>query len=328
MSRVNLTAHRAAISGKTLLAAACAGLLATGVNADTLAQPQDNALEREAANYIRFREDVTHIEAQAFTNANVTREAHRMLGSHDPKAISDGWVAYAALVAASQPEFSKAMQKELKKSKQRGMSNKQAFLSKLSQNPRLPRSLDGGKEAVDAILAMAVRDGARITALGESFKSQAYAMQKTAWGKKRISSGGERVSDAESFSRSRPSPVTPVMSVADNDGVASPRLSGVSESWDANWGQAAGQGYATEHNADVIIDRALNLAARYSVGAMNSKLVDVYAKNDKSERCLSMAKLTLNQCIAATRSPYEEAFCLGEHALNDIATCTGWVAGS
>jgi hypothetical protein len=41
-----------------------------------------------------------------------------------------------------------------------------------------------------------------------------------------------------------------------------------------------------------------------------------------------MAKLTLDQCIAATRAPYEEAFCLGEHALIDIATCTGWVAGA
>ncbi|MEZ5929016.1 MAG: hypothetical protein R3C55_11145 [Parvularculaceae bacterium] len=38
-----------------------------------------------------------------------------------------------------------------------------------------------------------------------------------------------------------------------------------------------------------------------------------------------MATLTLRQCIAATRTPYEEAFCLGEHALIDTASCVGWV---
>jgi hypothetical protein len=39
-----------------------------------------------------------------------------------------------------------------------------------------------------------------------------------------------------------------------------------------------------------------------------------------------MNTLTLRQCIAATRAPYEEAFCLGEHALIDTAHCVGWVA--
>jgi hypothetical protein len=41
-----------------------------------------------------------------------------------------------------------------------------------------------------------------------------------------------------------------------------------------------------------------------------------------------MARLTLRQCIAATRAPYEEAFCIGEHALNDVSACLGWVASA
>ena len=115
---------------------------------------------------------------------------------------------------------------------------------------------------------------------------------------------------------------------AETNGVLAPALASAREEWSADWGAGADEGRMTEKNAEVVIDRILNLAARYSTNSLNAKVVEVYAQNTKSQRCLSMAKLTLDQCIAATRAPYEEAFCLGEHALNDVATCTGWVAGA
>ena len=107
-----------------------------------------------------------------------------------------------------------------------------------------------------------------------------------------------------------------------------PSLASAEGPWDADWGENAPLGRMRETNAQLIMDRVLNLAVRYSTGAINTKYVNAYARNDKSSRCLTMAKLTLNQCIAATRTPYEEAFCLGEHALNDIADCVGWIGGA
>ncbi len=322
-------ASRRLLPNRAALIALCAGFAATGVSADTLAQPRNNALERAAADYIRFREDVAAIEKSPFDGASVTREAHRRLASHDSKKLSSGWVAYAALVASDVPEFAEALQKEVKSGKRhRGLKGKDAFLSKLSQNPSYPRQLKGADKAIDAILTMTAQDGARINALGEAFKSQAYAMQKTKWGKKRIGAGTARLNDAREYGRSRPAPSMPELTRSENGGVVAPSLASASGNWAADWGESARAGAATEPNADVIIDRVLNLASRYSVSTLNDKVVEVYAKNDRSERCLSMAKLTLDQCIAATRSPYEEAFCLGEHGLKDIATCTGWVAGA
>lgn len=310
-----------------IAAAALAGFATTAIGADTLAQPRDNSLEQAAASYVRFREDIAAIEQHPFSDAEVTREAHRRLASHDSAALTRGWVAYAALVAADTPEFAESLRKAAKKRGRRGQSGKDAFLTQLAQNPRYPRELKGSSEAIDAVLAMITSDGARISSLGESYKEQAYAMQKTKWGKQRISAGAARLQEAEGFRQSRPAPVTPASLGAGGDGVVAPALASVSGSWAADWGADATAGTASERNADVIIDRILNLAARYSVGSINPKLVEVYAKNDRSARCLSMAKLTLDQCIAATRSPYEEAFCLGEHGMIDIATCTGWVAG-
>jgi hypothetical protein len=323
-TKVRLRAHAA-------IAAAAAALAATAVSADTLAQPKDNTLERQAANYIRFREDVAALEAAPFTNAEVTREAHRRLAAHDAETLSSGWVAYAALVAADQPEFAKAIEDEIKKkpNKRKGeLGGVDGLMSQMAQDPNFLRNLPGADKAVAAVLAMTVQDGARITELGEAYKTQAYAMQKTTWGKQKIPSGQTRLEEAATYSRSRGAPLAPQFAYASSNGVLAPALASAKGDWAADWGEGAGQGKMTEKNAEVIVERILILAARYSTDTLNPKLVEVYAQNTKSERCLSMAKLTLDQCIAATRAPYEEAFCLGEHGLKDIATCTGWVAGA
>ena len=112
MSRIDHPAQRRLSPGRTVFLALIAGFVATGVSADTLAQPKDTSLERAAADYVRFREDVAAIEGLKFDNANVTREAHRRLAAHDPEGLSAGWVAYAALVAADTPEFAEALKKE------------------------------------------------------------------------------------------------------------------------------------------------------------------------------------------------------------------------
>lgn len=300
------------------------------VSADTLSQPKTTALEDAAASYVRYREDVATIEATPFDKPSATREAHKKLAAHDPDMLTAGWVAYAALVAADTPEFVAALQKEVggkKKRRRRGkLQGRDAFFAKLSEDPRYPRKLDGADAAIERVLIMTARDAHRFNKLGESFKTQAYAMQKTKWGKKRIASSSKRIGEASDYASSRPAPAVPTLTSSTNNGVTAPVLASATETWDYNWGEEGSFDRVNEPNAQAVIDRVLNLAARYAVGGINEKLVSVYAKNSKSQRCLSFAKLTLTQCIAATRTPYEEAFCLGEHGLNDIGSCIGWVA--
>lgn len=299
--------------------------------ADSLSSPEVTALEQTAASYIRFRQDVATIESTPFDNAAATRDAHKRLAAHDSNALSSGWVAYAALVAADTPDFARALEKEVKSSKKYGkrrLKGKDAFFAKLSEDPTYPRKLEGAQAAIDRVLAMTAQDAQRFNKLGESFKEQAYAMQKTKWGKKRIASSSERINEASQYASSRSSASVPPMTPATDNGVTMPTLSSADSNWAYDWGTNNAYGSMSEPNAQVIMNRVLNLAARYAVGGMNDKIIEVYSKNNKSERCLSMAKLTLNQCIAATRTPYEEAFCLGEHGLNDIGGCVGWVAGA
>ncbi len=299
----------------------------SGVSAESLAQPREDALERTAAAYIRYREDVAAIEAIPFNSAETTREAHRRLSAHNSKDLSAGWVAYAALVAADTPAFREALQKEVaSKKKVNGLTGIDAFNAKLAQDPTYPRQLDGANEAIERVLAMTTHDAARFTALGESFKAQAYAMQKTSWGKSKIPASATRLSDADDFARRRGAALAPQIASVTEKGVTSPSLASANPAWKPDWGTGAGSG-RPDDNAQATLSRVMNLAARYATSGVNAKSVAIYARNDKSDSCLSFAALTLKQCIAATRAPYEEAFCLGEHALNDTASCIGWVAG-
>jgi hypothetical protein len=318
------------IGGAMAVVASVMAFAATsGVSAESLAQPRDAALEQAAADYIRFREDVAAIEATPFKNAEIMREAHRRLSAHNSKELSAGWVAYAALVAADTPAFRAALEEEVNSKKKRKdkLKGTDAFIAELSEDPSYARRLAGANAAIERVLAMTSQDSARFSSLGEKFKEQAYALQKTKWGVAKMAASSARIDEAETFARSRPDATAPTLASVTDKGVTAPGLSGGGESWTPDWGSSGASGRMTEPNAQVIMNRVLNLAARYSLSGVNAKMVEAYARNDKSDQCLSFAQMTLKQCIAATRAPFEEAFCIGEHALNDVSTCIGWVAG-
>jgi hypothetical protein len=309
--------------------AAATFALTSAVSAESLAQPADASLEARAADYVRFREDVEAVEKIPFTSAEVTREAHRRLAAHDARALSGGWVAYAALVAADSPEFRKAIADEVGSAKKfKGLRGRDALMAKVAEDPAFARSLKGANDAVAAVRAMTAADAARFADLAEVFKAQAYAMQKTSWGKAKIPPPPQRLQDADKFAAARPASPAPSLPAATDKGVTQPMLASAAAPWGADWGAKAGGDPRVEPSAEVVMERVLALAARYAAGGVNAKLVDTYAKNDRADQCLSMARLTLRQCIAATRAPYEEAFCLGEHALGDPARCLGWAAGA
>lgn len=310
-----------------IAAATCA--LTSAVSAESLAQPADAALETRAADYVRFREDVAEVETIPFSSAEVTREAHRRLAAHNSRALSGGWVAYAALVAADNPDFRKAIADEVGSSKRfKGLKGRDALMAKITEDPAYARSLKGANAAIGAVRAMTAADAARFAKLGEAFKEQAYAMQKTSWGKAKIPPPPQRLQDADKYAAARAPTPAPSLPAETDKGVTQPMLASAGATWGPDWGAKSGGDPRAEPNAEIVLERVLSLAARYAAGGVNEKLVETYAKNDRADQCLSMATLTLRQCIAATRTPYEEAFCLGEHALNDPARCLGWAAGA
>ena len=316
---------------KKLMTVALAGLVsvasvnianAAGNSASqNLYQPSITPLEERAANYIEFRNDVQMLEATPIDSNYVTRDAHNRLASHDPTMLSSGWVAYAALVAADTPAFAQSIQDRIANEKGRA-----AFLSELRSNPRSVRNLGGSQAAIDAVMMMAAKDATKIHNVGDMYISNAYSLQNKSWAKKKINDGTSRVYEAQDYSNSRARMATPLLPASVSSGVKTPGLGSTDQAWQASWSSVSAAPNASPR-ATPIMDRVLVLAARYAVGDLTGPIVNGYAKNDTSRRCLHTAKLNLDQCIAATRTSYEEAFCLGEHGLKDVSGCIGWVAG-
>jgi len=288
------------------------------VSAATLATP----LEKSAVKYVEFRGDLGLIEGSAIDSQSAMRDVHKRLASHDPTALSSGWVAYAALVAADTPEFAEAIQQSIATPE-----SKKAFLTRMRMEPRSLRELPGADKAIDAVMMMAARDATKINSLGQSFIDRAYSMQNVSWAKKKLSEGMSRVYEARDYAATRERAGTPVLPAYVAAGVQLPALDQTEPEWKATWSDEDATPQVNPR-ATPIIDRVLVLAARYSVGEVTDPVVDGYAKSDQSRRCLNMAMLNFDQCIAATRTAYEEAFCIGEHGLNDVSGCLGWVAGA
>lgn len=305
-------------SGNASAAAAGSAATSTTAAAAALATP----LELSAVRYIEFRGDVAAVEISEMSGPSVMRDIHHRLASHDPSTLSSGWVAYAALVAADTPEFAASIQERIATPEQ-----KEAFLEQMRLDPRSLRNLSGADEALDAVMQMAASDASKINEVGQIYMDRGYSMQNVGWAKQKLSEGMSRVYAAREFASTRQPTMTTALPASLEAGVQRPGLSDTVEEWQASWA-AVEAVPAINPRATPIMDRVLVLAARYSVGGLNERMVEVYAKSDQSRRCLNMAKLMFDQCMAATRTAYEEAFCIGKHGLNDVSGCVGWVAGA
>jgi hypothetical protein len=66
------------------------------------------------------------------------------------------------------------------------------------------------------------------------------------------------------------------------------------------------------------------LAALYVLGATQDPAAQterLLSEDTGSKNCFEMAQQQFYQCLSAARQRYENAYCLGEHALKDIGAC-------
>ncbi|WOI53982.1 hypothetical protein [Parvularcula sp. LCG005] len=284
---------------------------------------ENTLLDNAAAPYVLLRRDIDAIETAAVKNEKAIRDAHNRLASYEPEEMGRAYIAYAALVAADSPTFAAAIESKTRRDK-----NREEFLIQLRDNPATVRDLEGADEAINAIMAMTARDATRIGALGELYIQEAYVLQEQAWARKKLAQDGmSRVRGAVTWADSRAWPLLPPRPVIlSKSGTTRPNL--VSDpTWSDVWSNLDAVAVPDEHSG-ATMTRALLLGARYAVGDLTEGQLNGYAISKTQSKCFVNAKLNLDQCIAATRTPYEEAFCIGTHGLQDISQCVGWPAGA
>ncbi|MCQ8184226.1 hypothetical protein [Parvularcula maris] len=278
-------------------------------------------IEYAAQPYIQYREDIDHVSGEMPADEGAMRDTYFRLASHDNRTMAASWIAYAAMIAADQPDFAAEIARRVKK---RG--GREAFLEELESNPAVVRNMKGSEEAVAAIMAFATNDASRIRKVGDSFISEAYEMQKVSWAKAPISKGGtQRVEDALKYAATRRWADYGRKVKPSKNGTVRPDLVSLA-SWSPEWSKEDAQ-VNPSARPGTIVTKALVLGVRYATNTAEQEHLASFGTSKKSERCFTNAKMNLDQCIAATRTPYEEAFCLGQHALNDVSSCVGWPAG-
>ncbi|MEM7739357.1 MAG: hypothetical protein AAF225_00965 [Pseudomonadota bacterium] len=321
--RERMMALKSLVTGAVALTVAIAGTAGAAPKKEKAADITGAALiELAAEPYIQFRQDVDEVGKQMPKNTTMMRDAHYRLASHDQMALAGAWIAYAAMVAADEPAFANSVADRIRR---RGGAD--GFIKDIQENPGIVRNLPGSQDAVSAVLAFAAGDAAKIKGVGDSFISEAYSMQKAAWARRELAERGmERVDNALAFAARRGFDDTPeVRSKTTRRGVKVPNLE-AHDDWATTWSDDKVQ--LSQVRAGSIVTKALVLGAHYAMDEADTEVMASFGTSARSQRCFSNAKLNLDQCIAATRTPYEEAFCLGQHALNDMSSCVGWPAAA
>ena len=316
-------------------AAAIAAAMSTGLQDAPQAQTEaPSAQPAQAAGADVVREGA---ETYAAYHADVGEAGRRELRSGDDldatmdalaqyyngDRLVDAQIAYAALVAAQQPEFIDAVRAV---ADYYGADTARAALI---NDPIYVTGFMGADVAQDSVMGAIGEDVASIRSVGDRYRQAAYALQSETWAGQRARDRQDRLNALETASdrldvqfRLAPLPVEGVSASPTRLGAAS-ALSDHSPPPGApvlpDLSLTVGEQQLEPDERRV--GRMLTVAALQSIEDGDMTALDMMLDDPSVERCINWARLTMAQCIAAGHFKYEDSFCISEHALMDVADC-------
>lgn len=270
-----------------------------------------DSIAQSAATYLAFTRDVQTIQG-GFADAESIQTALRRGSAYDPAQLSRGMIAYASIIALQSPEFLAGV-------RQYGADPvvRQKVISDIMADNEYVTLLPGSQAAATLIMANLKLDIDALSASANSIENDAYTIQgrsdpRRSWATAHVADRAARLEAAKTVSGQTMLP----------SAEESARL----------FAAAHTRSGLTVVNGDLrtppyppAVNRALSLAALAALGAAgdNAKAsTDALQEEPANQFCLSMSKLNLYQCLAASRPSYEDMFCVGRHIVRDLATCT------
>ena len=245
-----------------------------------------------------------------FTDGQAVARAVSIGSAYEPRQLQAGAVAYAALVALQDPLFVEVVTDAGERPSGR------AFAENLLNDPSLVLEAPAARTEAVRVAAALGQAGARLLASGQAVKQAAYDIQHQAWSKAPIAGPETQLAVIKSQS-SHAYALTPK---------DTSRLMSTIAAW-RTVGGTGGGGYTSTP----IVTRGLALAALAVLGQAGEDQADRLAPlltDADSAQCVKMAKLNLYQCLAVAGPHYEDAFCLGRHAMMETGQCIVAAAGS
>ncbi len=269
----------------------------------------NDSVAQAAAVYLAFTRDMATLGG-GFDSPEAIQTALRRGTAYDPEQISRGLVAYASILALQSPEFVAGVRQY---AGDRTMRDR--VIADIVADPAYASTLPGAEAAAGLVMTALAADIGALSRAADSIENDAYAIQ----------------------ARHDPRRSWAIAAVADREGrlenakvrSAVAMLPSAGES--ARLFEAAHQGSGLGASGDprkppypAAVENALALAALAALGAAGDNArpnTDALTFERVSQGCLSMSKLNLFQCLAASRPNYEDMFCVGRHVVRDLATC-------
>ncbi|MEL7481712.1 MAG: hypothetical protein AAGJ29_09120 [Pseudomonadota bacterium] len=319
-----------AASVSTAASAEDAKAVPVSTNASAVASSSDT-ISRAAAVYGTFHSDVGELKSQPLQSARDITTALDNLGGQNAGELSNGWLAYSALVASQSPEFRAAV-RDIE-----GFYGRDRVMLGFRNDMGYARTLEGGGLAVNAALTATDADSRRLSSAASYVKEQAYTLQGSSWAKARIGNTDGIVTKLNSASKAGRAPSATVMSALQSPSIdgALTQAGGSSSAslWDGVMDAATGVRFPSLRNPSLtarrasirqgreqIADRIATLAAYRVMGVDDETAGQISAAmaDTETSSCIRRSQLNLQQCVAAAHQQYELPFCIGEHALRGV----------
>lgn len=242
---------------------------------------------------------VRHISAidPRFGDAAAVRNALRTGSAYNPQQLQKGIVAYAALLALRNPDFVKGVRAL------RGTS----FADRLIASPEAVMNVQGADQAAWDVTGVLDAQGAALLTSGNAVTQAAYDVQHQPWSTIRVADQVQVLAEAKKaaaqlYAADAKSEKLLLVSVISAPRSIAPRAS-----------------YA---GPEVVHGLALaGLAVLGRTGDKADADVGNISYLATCTECLQLARINLDQCLAAAGPSYEDAFCLGRYAVDEASLC-------
>lgn len=292
------------------------------------ASGEDGALMETASTYAAYHAEVNAAgrrELRSGLDLDTTMDALAAYYSGD--RLVDAQIAYAALVAAQNPEFIDSV---------RAIADyygTDITAQSLMDDPLFVTGFMGANAASQSVTSAVGEDVGRMSEVGMRYRQAAYNLQTEAWAQRRARDRAERLAAIESASNRLTTNFRLSEEIAPSPGLPSAERLGSAASLFEGPVATDTTGPITLSDLEVTVGerqlepderrvgQILVVAALQSIEDGEMSYMDQLLSNPSVERCIVWAKLDLQQCVAAGHFKYEDAFCIAEHALDDVADC-------
>ena len=247
-----------------------------------------------ARHYRVYRRDIDILSDMSFMSASEVRNAYGLIMEYDPGELTRGWFAHQAIIASRAPGFMETVRTE---ARQRGETT---FFSDAQRSPSYLWELSSTTAAINFVFDGLYQDAREARAVGQVLNDRAYAYMDRRYGSRLPSGSVENASELLTTD-------TPTEAVA-----------------------SGGRTYVVPYRAQYVMQRVLEIAARLSIDPTGGRGLDasgLLSGDRETNQCLRWARLNLAQCVAASRTVAEEAYCTGKHGVDEMSDCWGWMVG-